>query len=1580
MSPEFLLDSVPPPLREPVARWWERAGALPELLDALGALPPALRAEMPRVVAASEFVAAALLRDPGALGWLATRDTDYAQRVAAAPTPGDAQRLLRQWRRREMLRIAWQDIAARAAVTETLRAVSDLADACIRAACAAAQRHLVATFGMPRDAEGEAVPLIVVAMGKLGGRELNFSSDIDLVLLYARAGETDGGRGDDAPRDDAPSDGGLAGDVRRSDARRDAARRIDNAEYFDRLGRDVIRLLDARTEDGFVFRVDMRLRPFGDSGGLVVSLASLENYLQEHGRDWERYAWIKARAVVGGAAYATAWQDFVRPFVYRRYLDFGVFESLREMKALIAKEVARHALDHHLKLGAGGIRELEFIVQSLQLVRGGTDSRLQHATLLDVLPLLAGSKVLPVTAVAELRECYRVLRKAENAVQMLRDEQTHVLPEDASDRLRVALNMGLPDWPAALAKVDAARHVVARQFGTLVFGVPTDKEGEALGFPDAEADAVTSGAGASGAAASDAAAPLADTAAVTALLEAYRQAAAYRRLDEGARRRVHVILGRLLKAAALRPAPATVVDRVLRILEAIGARSSYLALLKEQPAALERLIDVCAVSGFLARQVADFPLLLDELIDPNAFDEPPSRASFVRELAARTERLPADDPERQVEALRQFQKVAVFCVAFADLTGRLPLMRVSDRLTDIAELIIQRCVALAREQMTQVYGPREVKVAVAAYGKLGGLELGYGSDLDLVFLHDSGAEADSVFLLRLAQRIVHLLTMHSAAGRLYEVDMRLRPNGKGGFLITGIDAFERYQRQDAWTWEHQALLRARAVAGDAALCRRFEAARRDTLRVAVHRDTLRADVAGMRTRMRRELSRAAAGQFDIKQDAGGMADIEFLVQYWVLASAGEHPELLAHSDNIRQLGGLAAAGVVSPDTAVLLSGAYVEYRTVLHHLSLEGGERVVESAPYAHMRDSVTTVWKETFEGGALSSPWVGPYGGIPPLDRVRVADFVPALEAAMAEKLAEIDRIASDAAPPTFDNTLVALERAGRAFERVNTLYEIWSSSMNTGEFQAVERAMGPRIAAFHDAITQNARLFARIEAVYRQSIAGAEGSAVQKRLCWLHYTRFVRAGAKLDSAAKARVGEINERLAALFASFGQNLLADEAGHPLFLRERADLAGLPESQCEAAAAAAAALGRPGEWAILNTRSAMDPFLTHAVRRDLREQVWRTYYNRGNNGDAHDNKALVTEILALRAERAKLLGYSTHAHWRLADSMAGSPEAALALLERVWPAAVARVREEVADMQALADPGVVIAAWDYRFYAEKVRKREIRSRHERGEAVPAAREAARGHVLGGIEAVWVHVRADPGTARARSGRAGMGGPFGRGRPRGLVVFRSLCAGGQELGGVDERVPRPEQNLDRESPIVSNNTNFLRAARRRSAAHQLGRCGDACSTSSAMRCTGLNSDVEFPALVRHARGAGLRGVPVAAARELAGHPGAVVALRAARRDGRPMPDALIAKIKAARTFNQGFATVEYLAAALVDMRLHLTTEPVPDAGSLRARHARFARHARRGGDAASHAAVRAHVRERFVLGRLLQLSLGRGARP
>src|ERR1700723_615474 len=517
--------SVPEDLREPLALWWERAGAQEAFLDAYGSLPEGLRAELPRVAAASEFIGSALIQDPHGLGGVGRPEdpaaargasADYESRASAAPAAAEAQRILREWRRREMLRIGWREIAGRAELRETLHALSDLADGCIRAAAAASRLNLDAVFGRPRGPNAEEAPLIVLGMGKLGGRELNFSSDIDLVFLFSQPGQTDG------------------------------PRQIENEEYFNRLGRELIRLLDVRNEDGFVFRVDMRLRPFGDSGPLVVSLASLEDYLQQHGRDWERYAWVKARAIVGAAAYASAYEEFVRPFVYRRYLDFGVFESLRNMKALIVREVGRRDLEHHLKLGRGGIREVEFIVQSLQLVRGGSDRRLQNPALLQVLPLLAGSKLVSGEDIAELTAAYLELRKAENALQMMRDQQTHTLPHDPLDRARLALNMGLRAWGAAAARPESTLDQVAVQFDALLFGAsdaPRRHDDIGVAWLDAEDGQIAEELANSGF-------PRGEIAAVTAILEAYRDAAPYRRLDEAGHRRLYVILARLLQSAA----------------------------------------------------------------------------------------------------------------------------------------------------------------------------------------------------------------------------------------------------------------------------------------------------------------------------------------------------------------------------------------------------------------------------------------------------------------------------------------------------------------------------------------------------------------------------------------------------------------------------------------------------------------------------------------------------------------------------------------------------------------------------------------------------------------------------------------------------------------------------------------------------------------------------------------------------------------------------------------------------------------------------------------------------------------------
>jgi glutamate-ammonia-ligase adenylyltransferase len=926
----------------------------------------AITATLEYAWACSEFVADSCLRDRALLAWLAgagrlERHADPAwfqagieDAVAGATDDAAVMSALRRFRRRHLARIAWRDLAGFADIDTVLRELSLLADTCIDAACRHADAQLAARHGHPTATDGTPLSLLVLGMGKLGGGELNFSSDVDLVFLFPEHGETRG------------------------------ARALEYEEYFARLGKKVAQLLGTVTEEGFVYRVDLRLRPFGDSGPVAVSYDALEDYLQQHGRDWERYAYVKARPVSGATGFDDLYRNVLRPFVYRRYLDFGVFESLREMKDLIAREVARRELQGNVKLGPGGIREIEFIVQAFQLIRGGSNPRLQTRSLLEALPLLAGQKLLSPEAVAELADSYRYLRRVENRLQEWNDEQTHELPTDERARARLALAMDHDDWAGLESEITAHRDRVSARFQRTVFAPAQPEPGEEFNaelsrildddFDDARRDRLLGALG------------VRARAAVLERLAQLRASTYFRRLDEVGRRRLQTLLPRLLKAVAGSEHEDVALARVLHVVERIGGRTVYLALLNENAIARQRFIELCAHSKFLTDQIAAFPLLLDELLDERLFQATPTRAELAGELRSRMEGADAGDPEQQVELLRQFQRAAMFRVAVPDLTGRLPLMKVSDRLTDIAELIVEEALKLSWAQIVARHGApmcgpddaalRNCGMIVVAYGKFGGIELGYGSDLDLVFLHDSQGEVqrtsgpavveNSVFYLRLVQRLVHLLTVHSSAGRLYEVDTRLRPSGKGGLLVQSIEGFGDYQRTDAWTWEHQSLLRARAVAGEPGLRERFERLRIDLLRTAVHRDTLLEDVRGMRERMRNELSKSGPGQFDLKQDAGGITDIEFLAQYWALLWAGRYPELVTYSDNIRQLESLASADLVPQAKVDVLTHAYRAYRQRMHHLSLEAAANVVPAAEFAATRAAVEELWRATMQAPAL--------------------------------------------------------------------------------------------------------------------------------------------------------------------------------------------------------------------------------------------------------------------------------------------------------------------------------------------------------------------------------------------------------------------------------------------------------------------------------------------------------------------------------------------------------------------------------------------------------------------------------------
>ncbi len=952
------VDSLPDALRARVA---EQLQLLSTSLDADGARvlqTPRIAISLPQVFASSEFVANACLGDSQLLVRLQNSgrlldsiDTAWLRQQldAAVATAGNDTELLtalRRFRRQQMVRIAWRDIAGFAELNETLLDLSNLADVCVQCVYERAYAQLSALYGTPRGREsGEAQPMMILGMGKLGGRELNYSSDIDLIFVYPEAGETD------------------------------AAEPMANEEFFLRLGQRIIQWLANKTVDGFVFRVDMRLRPFGDSGPLAVNFDSFETYLQQNGRDWERYAFVKARPITAIEHYQYLYNNVVRPFVYRRYLDFSVFEALRDMKNLIAREVERRELHEHVKLGPGGIREVEFITQAFQLLRGGNDKNLQSRELQQVLPRLSGHKLLSAQAVDELLQAYRFLRLVENRLQEWSDENNHYLPDDSIDRLRLAVSLNYADWSSLLAQLNQHRERVKHWFATIVFGsaAETPVADSALSsfldpsISDTERHRAVQALG------------ITDPAHITTQMLQVRDSGYYQRLDETGKQRLHVLVPRLLHLIAQTEDQAAVFTRVLRIIEMIGGRTVYLALLNEHPPVLGLLVKLCAQSEFLAEQIAAFPLLLDELIDERLMNDLPTRASLATDLQLKLEHADEDDEERQIELLREFQRIAMFRIAVADLTGRMPLMKVSDRLTDLAELIVQQALSMARQQLIKRHGKpmcgesadqlREAGVVIVAYGKFGGIELGYGSDLDLVFLHDSqgviqqtdgdNAVDNGVFFARLGQRLVHLLSVHTRAGRLYEVDVRLRPSGKGGLLVQSLNGFESYQRNEAWTWEHQALLRARAVAGDAAPSERFEAIRTDVLRKVIKRDTLREEVRKMRQRMRDELSKAGKDQFDLKQDAGGIADIEFLVQYWMLKWADEYPPIILFTDNIRQLESLASGNIIPQSDVDFLTSTYRLYRERMHHLSLAGDEGVIDDGEFVEQRRRVVEMWEK---------------------------------------------------------------------------------------------------------------------------------------------------------------------------------------------------------------------------------------------------------------------------------------------------------------------------------------------------------------------------------------------------------------------------------------------------------------------------------------------------------------------------------------------------------------------------------------------------------------------------------------------
>ena len=984
---DFLpLTDIPEPLKAPLRHAHGRlaealeqadnladmAGRESPLEDWLG-LSEARREQLARVLAISEFVVETLVRYPE---WLLHLDASgeldetpdaetlrewLTERLEEAEDEAAMHAAIRRFRRARMTGIVWRDLTRPEGIDmwTTAAVVSRLAETCLEGALTWLEDFLAPRWGRPSlRRDGSEQRLVVLGMGKLGAGELNLSSDIDLIFAFPESGETEGGR-----------------------------KPLEHQEYFTKLGQRLIGALDAVTADGFAFRVDMRLRPLGDGGPLVGSFNSLSSYYQDQGREWERYAMLKARPVAGDLDAGGELLAGLRPFVYRKYLDFGAIESLRELKGMINREVRRKGMEGNIKLGPGGIREVEFVVQAFQLIRGGRDTELQVTSLKTALERLPAVGLLPVEVVEELTPDYAFLRDLEHILQALEDRQTQSLPDDDLDRERVALALDMEDWPAVMARLDEVRARVRRHFDAVIAD-PEDEVEEAAadtaaGIPLEQWRALWRGE-----MDEEEGIQLLEEAGFEDPSEALRRLGALHnsRQVQAMQRigyeRLEALLPLLLDAVAESEAPDTALERVLPLVESVLRRTAYLALLRENPDALGHLMTLCAASPWIAEHLARYPILLDELLTPETLYTPADKERLADELRQTLARLPEEDEEAQLEALRVFKHAQTLHVAASDIAGTRHLMKVSDYLTYIAEVILEAVLGMAWRHLTRKHGfPERVDGSragtepdflVVGYGKLGGIELGYGSDLDLVFLHEASTQGSTdgkrpldngVFFSRLGQRLIHLLTAVTPAGTLYEVDMRLRPSGNSGLLVTSLAAFADYQRRDAWTWEHQALVRTRVVAGHPRLAEGFEEVRREVLGRERDTQALREEVVKMRHKMRDHLGgKSGEGEFDLKHDPGGMVDIEFLCQFAVLSMGHETPELLQWSDNMRLLETLEATERLPARECQRLRDAYLALRSAAHRASLTREPARGRSDAFRDHRRVVIEAWQRLLE------------------------------------------------------------------------------------------------------------------------------------------------------------------------------------------------------------------------------------------------------------------------------------------------------------------------------------------------------------------------------------------------------------------------------------------------------------------------------------------------------------------------------------------------------------------------------------------------------------------------------------------
>ena len=848
------------------------------------------------------------LRDALSAGLARPFQRDEMQSFLAAQTihnEDDLKRALRALKKHVALRLMVRDLTGLGDLTEVMSSISQLAEFVIQEALRYLSGWQQAAYGIPLG-EDSVTPqeLIVIGMGKLGGNELNVSSDIDLIYIYPEEGQ---------------------------------AGKLSNHEYFTKLAQKLTQTISEHTAEGYVFRVDLRLRPYGDSGPVVSSFAMLEQYLLTQGREWERYAWIKARVLSGDA---NGLNELARPFVYRRYLDYGAIASMRDLHAQIRREVARRSLAENIKLGPGGIREIEFIAQVFQLIRGGKEANLQLRPTRATLEVIAARQLLPAEAVEQLQEAYALLRNLEHRLQYLDDAQTQALPESDADRALIAQAMGASDWASFKTTLDAQRALVDAQFEKIFstgdqavtpaspWTNPTAASLQQLGF--------------------------ADPAAAAELLKQFKLSQRYNNLPATSKARLDLLMPRIMATTATHPHANETLARMITLIETISRRESYLALLNEYPDTLTHVVRVCGASPWAAHYLAQHPLLLDELLDTRALLEQRDWPMLAQRLRHELDAFP--DPERQMDTLRHFKHAQTFHLLAQDLEGVLPVEKLGDELSALAECILAEILRLAWASLLRKHD-ETAHFAIIGYGKLGGKEMGYASDLDIVFLYDDLHPDAAQTYARLAQRMNSWLTTLTAAGALYETDLRLRPDGASGLMVSSFAAFEEYQLQKAWVWEHQALTRARFVAGDAAIGAAFENVRRSIICQPRDLEKLRTEVNQMRQKMR-DVHHGTAQLFDIKHDPGGLVDVEFMVQFLVLAHADHFPQLAENIGNLALLQRTGELGLIETEAAQQISDAYRMLRRQQHRLKIQGMEKA-QIAPDVltdHTR-AVTALW-----------------------------------------------------------------------------------------------------------------------------------------------------------------------------------------------------------------------------------------------------------------------------------------------------------------------------------------------------------------------------------------------------------------------------------------------------------------------------------------------------------------------------------------------------------------------------------------------------------------------------------------------